>query len=152
MNKNEFIMNTDKKQTVDGFIPEIVESIGYGTLTAIDPTTKNSGLVPLATKITIGEPGQERMVDNPDCYAQVLRFDEEEKFVYYIRMNTRGDISDPWGMYSDGLQNSRTARHRGTPEYEFHRVSERPFLYYLQYLVTRNLSLLRLAERDIKNA
>lgn len=149
---NEFIMDEDGNRPVDGFVPEIVEAIGYGTLTAEDPETKRPGLVPIATKVQIGEPGQEREADNPDCYAKILKFDGDGDYVYYIRMNARGDVSDPWGLYQDGLQNSRSASHRGTPEYEFRRVHERAFIAYLRYLCNRNKSFLRICERDIKDA
>lgn len=149
---NEFIMDKDGRTPVDGFVPNIVESIGYGTLTATDVETGRPGLVPLDTKRQMGEPGQEREADNPECYAKILKFEGDGDYVYYIRMNARGDVSDPWGLYQDGLQNSRMASHRGTPEYEFRRVHERAFLSYLRYLSNRNKSFLRLCERDIKDA
>lgn len=149
---NEFVMDKDGKKPVDGFVPNIIEAIGYGTATADDPQTGNRGLVPVKTHVEIGEPGQEREVDSPDCYAKILRFEGDGDHVYYIRMNARGDVSDPWGLFTDGLQNSRTASHRGTPEFEFRRVGERAFMSYLQYLVNRNVSYLRICERDIKDA
>ncbi len=150
---NEFIMDKEGSTPADGFVPEIVEAIGYGALTATDPETKRPGLVPIATKVQMGEPGQEREVDNPDCYAKILKFDDKDaQYVYYIRMNAHGDVSDPWGLFQDGLQNSRSASHRGTPEYEFRRVHERAFIAFLRYLVGRNKSFLRICERDIKDA
>jgi hypothetical protein len=149
---NEFTMNPEKGCAVDGFTPEIVESVGYGTLTAPDPKTKKRGVVPIPTQVEVGEPGQERMVDNPECYAKILRFEGEDSYVYYVRMNARGDVSDPWGLYTDGHQNSRAASHRGTAEYQFKRVEERAFMAYLRYLVSRNKSYLRICERDIKDA
>jgi hypothetical protein len=152
MSDNEFMMKKDGKKPVDGFIPNIVEEIGYGTQTAIDPETQTRGLVPIPTSVEFGQTGQERIVDNPDCYARIIKFEGETDYVYYIRMNARGDVSDPWGMYSDGLQNSRIASHKGTPEFEFRRVKERAFISYLNYLTTRNNSLLRICERDIKDA
>ena len=92
---NEFIMNPDGPPPVDGFVPVIVEQIGYGTYTAIDPTTNHLGLVPVATQIQVGETGRERMVDNPECYAKIIKYEGEESYVYYIRMNSHGNVSDP---------------------------------------------------------
>lgn len=152
MKDNQFIMNKDGKKAVDGFVPEIVEAVGYGPVTAPDPETNRPGLVPLPTKVQVGQTGQEREADNPECYAKILKFDGDGDYVYYIRMNARGNVSDPWGLYTDGLQNSRTASHKGTPEYEFRRVPERAFMTYLKYLVNRNSSFLRICERDIKDA
>lgn len=149
---NEFIMDEKGKKPVDGFIPNIVEEIGYGTLTAEDPVTNNRGLVPIPTKVEVGVAGQERMADNPQCYAKILKFEGEGEYVYYIRMNARGDVSDPWGLFTDSLQNSRGASHRGTSEFEFRRVHDRAFLSFLRYLVGRNKSHLRICERDIKDA
>ena len=151
-NMNEFIMDSKGKKPVDGFVPEIVEAIGYGTLTATDPETGKTGLVPIDTKVTVGVSGQEREADNPDCYAKILRFADDSDYVYYVRMNAHGDVSDPWGLYADVGQNSRTASHLGTSEYEFRRVHERAFIAYLRYLANRNKSFLRICERDIKDA
>jgi len=152
MNTNEFIMQPQRGKPADGFVPDIVEAIGYGTQTAIDTITNKPGLVPIATKIIIGVQGQEREVDNPQCYAKILKFDGEGDYVYYIRMNSHGDVSDPWGLYQDSQSNSRMASHKGVAEYEFRRVHERAFIIYLRYLTTRNNSLLRICERDIKDA
>jgi hypothetical protein len=152
MHDNEFIMDKEGTKPIDGFIPDITEAIGYGTLTAEDPETHKRGLVPIATKVQMGGPGQEREADNPDCYAKILKFDGDGDYVYYVRMNAHGDVSDPWGLYQDGLQNSRAASHRGTPEYEFRRVHERAFISFLRYLCNRNKSFLRICERDIKDA
>jgi len=151
-NMNEFIVNKGGRQPVGGYIPQVIESVGYGTQTATDPSTGKPGLVPLPTKIMVGPDGQEREVDNPEVYAQILKFEGDDDYVYYIRMNARGDISDPWGIYADGHQNNRAARYRGTAEYEFRRVPERPFMIFLRYLVSRNGALLRICERDIKDA
>jgi hypothetical protein len=152
MNTNDFVMNPDKAQAPDGFVPHIVEEIGYGTATAIDPATKQKGLVPVPTMSQTGVSGQERETDNPECFAKSIKFEGEKEFVHYVRMNARGDVSDPWGLFSDSTQNSRIASHKGVPQYEFRRVSERAFMNYLRYLVTRNGSLLRICERDIKDA
>ena len=149
---NEFIMHKDGQRPMNGFVPEIIESVGYGTLTAIDPETHRPGLVPIITKVQVGELGQEREADNPECYAKILRFVDDDNYIYYVRMNAHGDVSDPWGLYQDGLQNSRTASHRGTPKYEFRRVRERAFISYLRYLISRNKSFIRICERDIKDA
>ena len=148
---NEFIMDPKGNRPADGFVPDIVEAIGYGTLTAPDPETNKMGLVPIAVEVQVGEPGQERMADNPECYAKILKFDGDGDYVYYVRMNAHGDVSDPWGLYADGAQNARLSRHRGTAEWTFRRVHERAFMAYLRYLVTRNKSLLRICERDIKD-
>jgi hypothetical protein len=151
-NDNEFIMDPKKGKAVDGFIPNVEETVGYGTLTAIDPATGKRGVVPIPTQVERGADGQERLVDNPDCYAKVIKFEGDTNYTYYIRMSTRGDVSDPWGLYADAAQNSRQASHRGTHAWEFRRVDERAFMTYLRYLVTRNGALLRICERDIKDA
>ncbi len=153
MSHNDFIMDKKGKKPIDGFVPEILESIGYGTDTAEDPKTNKTGLLPIPTRVQVGGSGKERIVDNPHCYAKAIRFEGDSNHVYYIRMNGRGDVSDPWGLYQDNLQNSRMASHRGTAEYEFRRVDEQIFLLYLRYLAGRNnKSLLRLCERGIKDA
>ena len=150
--ENEFIMSPERGKPSDGFVPDVIEAIGYGTETAIDTETKRPGLIPVPVQIIVGEVGRERTVDNPGCYAKILKFDGDSKFNYYIRMNARGDLSDPWGLYTDGAQNMNIAKHKGTPQWEFKRVPERAFLTYLRYLVGRNNAILRICERDIKDA
>jgi len=148
---NEFVMNKDKGKPADGFVPEITAEIGYGTQVATDPETGKLGLVPIPTTIMAGASGRERITDNPQCYAKALQFDNVEEWVYYVRMNTHGDLSDPWGLYTDAASNARAANHRGTHEWEFRRVNQDAFLTFLKYLATRNKALLRICERVIKD-
>jgi len=150
--QNQFIMNPDGKTPVDGFIPHIVEEVGYGIDTAIDTITGQTGLVPIPTKSVVGVSGQERIIDNPHCYAKIIKFEGDEEYTFYVRMNGRGDVSDPWGLYGDSAQNARIANHTGRPEWEFRRVRERAIMSFLKYLVTRNGAHLRACERDIRDA
>lgn len=147
---NDFAVDKDR-ETVDGFIPEVMESIGYGTETGTDPETGNIGLVPIPVKAEVGAHGQQREEDNPECYAQILRFRGHEEYVYYVRQNSRGEVSDPWGLYSE-QGNARFARHRGRDEWSFRRVTEETFMYYAKYLATRNKAHLRQCERSILDA
>lgn len=149
---NEYVMDKNKSYTADGFIPEVEESIGYGTITEIDPETNSKGLVPIPTEILVGPDGQQREEDNPECYAKAIRFKGDDDFTYYVRMNARGDLADPWGIYSEGSNsNAKFARHSGRAEWHFKRVESNAFLAYLKYLVSRQSSQLRVCERSVKD-
>ncbi len=156
MNEQEFAVDKTKPSNNfggPGFVPNITASVGYGTKTKSDPETKQLGLVPLPTKMVVGISGRERQVDNPECYAKAVQFDDEDTWVYYIRMNASGDLSDPWGLYNDGnsAQNMRDAKHKGTSLWQFKRVKEETFMVYLKYLASRNVALLRICERQVKD-
>ena len=152
-NTNEdFRTNKTKAQKPAGFVPQIIESVGYGVKTAIDPVSRRTGLVPIPTEADRGATGQERTVDNPECYAKAVKFAGEPDFVYYLRRNVRGDLADPWGLNADAAQNARVSRHTGKAQWEFRRVNEQTFLIYLKYLANRSNSLLRLCERAVKDA
>ena len=49
--ENEFIMKKDGHQPIDGFVPRVIESVGYGIQTATDPQTNKRGLVPISIKV-----------------------------------------------------------------------------------------------------
>lgn len=149
---DDFRVNKTKKGLTPGFIPKIINSVGYGSTTAIDPVTKKMGVVPLQTEVSRGEPGQERIVDNPECYTKAILFEGEDDYVYYIRTNNRGDLSDPWGVDADSAQNAKLARHSGRPEWEYRRVAQEIFIEYLRYLTTQNKNRIRKCERDVKDA
>jgi hypothetical protein len=137
MNTSEFTMDKTRKDAASGFVPLIVEAIGYGI--AFD----KDGLLPIPTAVN-GE-------DNVDCYCKAVKFECEDEFVYYVRSNTRGDFADPWGIYADSYQNAKMAEHRGEPLWRFKRVTESVFLTYTKYLATRNSAYLRTSQRDHKD-
>ena len=149
---NEFVMDKSRGRPANGFVPEITAAIGYGTKVGTDPTTGKLGLIEIPVEATAGEHDRQRVVDNPACYAKALQFDHSQEWVYYLRMNAHGDLADPWGLYTDATANSRIANHRGTSEWEFRRVDADAFLVYLKYLATRNKALIRICERNIKDA
>ena len=145
---NEFKMDKTKPDIDEGFVPEIVESIGYGIKTAIDPNTNNKGLVPVEMEL-INKQGN--VVNNPECYAKAIKFKNDDKHVFYLRMDSSGNLSDPWDMYSFGGHNSNFIRHTGRDEWEFKRVPEKIFMNYLNYLVSQNKVIFRDCERRLKD-
>jgi hypothetical protein len=144
----EFAIRKNESQR-SGFVATVTNSIGYGLEIDKDPKTGTLGLVPIPAFIDNGYGGHD---DNPDCYAKAIQYDNEETWVYYLRMNSIGDLSDPWGLFADSAQNARVAKHKGIPKWSFNRVTEEQFLVYLRYLCSRNKALLRICERSIKDA
>jgi hypothetical protein len=145
----EFAIDKNKSQGSPGFVPTVTNAIGYGLETAKDPHTGNTGLVPIEPFL-VDEHG--RSSDNPHCYAKALQYDNDDQWVYYLRTNAMGEVSDPWGLFADSAQNARVSKHRGISEWSFTRVTEDQFTVYLRYLCSRNRALLRICERSIKDA
>lgn len=107
--------------------------------------------------------GREVEVDSVDCFCKVMvetvgsAEKEDDEFIenlrdneqiihYFIKTGLSGFMFDPWGMFSEGRQ-AKEATHMGRPAWNFSRVSEKCFQYYLKFLQSQNKAWLLQAER-----
>ena len=84
--------------------------------------------------------------NNSNTHAKLVSIGESKR--YYIKFNRTGRIFDPCGLY-DEIQQTRESRHASRPNWKWRQVSERVFLFYLEYLKTRNKAFFINAERSI---
>lgn len=147
-------------------VPETdTEEVGYAA-GGLRNEKGNMANIIVPTKIKDKNPKSTQLVDNPDCIAMKRIINEqqparsrevrvkpkprESMTAYYIKMSTKGELYDPWGMYTEG-QNHKYARHAGDSAWKYHRVKELCFKYYLNYLRSRNRAYLLNAEREVRN-
>jgi len=91
--------------------------------------------------------------DDPKCYAKLLVTKDggEERSKYFVKINFRGELFDPWGIFSEGRE-KRYLKHTGKDEWNFQTVGKNAFLFYLMFLKTRNRAYLTHAQREVRNA
>jgi hypothetical protein len=83
---------------------------------------------------------------HPNIYAKSEHF-EDGKIGYYVKADVRRRLCDPWGpLFKESDLRERFSTRAG-PKYQFLKVPEHVFDYYLKYLCTRNRSYLSYAER-----
>lgn len=96
--------------------------------------------------------GREVDVESVDCFCKVMvetPGGSDVKIVnYFIKTGLNGFMFDPWGMYSEGCQ-AKEAKHMGRAAWNFSRVDEKCFQYYLKFLQSQNKAWLLQAERAI---
>lgn len=87
-------------------------------------------------------------IENPACLAKKLSFGGENgvREKYYVRIEPRGLLFDPWGSSQMSLQNSKNK------EWKFVEVNKRSFEFYRTFLQTRNKAWKLNAERELNNS
>ena len=66
---------------------------------------------------------------------------------YFVKVNDRGELFDPIGMYSEGQLN-KDLKHAGKKEWRLKEVNNKIFSFYLNYLKTKNKAWLNNAIRS----
>ena len=82
-------------------------------------------------------------VDTPE-----IALCKQENGKNFVRFGLRGEMYNPHGLFETNPNKMLSAR--GKPAWEFRRVSDKVFKYYLKFLQTRNVSWLRNAERMLR--
>lgn len=67
---------------------------------------------------------------------------------YYVKMNQRGDLYSPFGMYEEW--NNKKKKDSGEPTWQFREVNQRVFDFYTSFLKTKNKAYLQNADRAHK--
>lgn len=70
------------------------------------------------------------------------------RYHYYIKINQRGELYNPNGLFEGGTQ--RKTRQTGEPVWQFREINMRVFDLYLSFLKTKNIAWLKNAERAYK--
>jgi len=173
MSKREEALNAihrpkdgDAPQAPGFVVPESdTEEIGYAA-GGLRNEQGNMANITVPVKIKDSNPKIKQLVDNPDCIAMKRIIHEQQPprsrevrikpkprervVAYYIKMSTKGELYDPWGIYTEG-QNHKYARHAGQSAWKYRRVTELCFKYYLNFLRSRNKAYLLNAEREVRN-
>lgn len=82
--------------------------------------------------------------ERPEAYAK--REFSNNKWFYYVKVDARGRIYNPIGMYSETVHRKSDSKR---PSYEFREVSEETFYFYVRFLTTKNATWIVRAEREI---
>lgn len=85
--------------------------------------------------------------DKKNALAYTKKTNTDQQF--YLKVGTYGKIFNPIGMYSEGKQNKFLSK-IGKDEYVFQRVNVKVFEMYLNFLKTKNIAWLNLAEREMR--
>lgn len=68
---------------------------------------------------------------------------------YYIKVGMYGRPYNPIGLYSEG-QSTKFLTKAGKPQYIFKEVNEKTFLFYINFLTTKNTAWLSNTERELQ--
>lgn len=66
---------------------------------------------------------------------------------YLVKRDSSGKLFNPLGI--DEGRHNKFLHHAGKDEFEFRPVNKKAFVFYLQFLKTKNLAHLRTAEREV---
>lgn len=132
------LIDKNKGEAPSGFVTNVTGEVGY-----------TIGAKKIATQIEVGATGQERLEDNPSCYCKFIMVGDEP--VFYIRADMANNFVNPWDSITSISQANRLARQTGKPAWVYKKVSKACFELYLKFLDTRNVSYLRICERDSKD-
>ena len=67
---------------------------------------------------------------------------------FLAKCNKRGRLFNPLGLYDEG-KTLRRKRHAGKDEWSFREVSQKVFANYIDFLKSKNLSYLHIADREV---
>ena len=84
--------------------------------------------------------------ESPDAFAMKITIGKRIK--YYAKRGKHGRLYNPIGMFSEGMASKRLG-HAGKLEWRFTEVGERVFLFYRDFLRTKNIAHLHNAEREL---
>ena len=93
------------------------------------------------------DPIVECPTDSKECYAKLDNGLEPYTFIFYVKADKNGATFDPWGVYSAEARDRFDAV-RGRNDFDFVRVSQTCFDYYIKFLQTRNKSFKLNADRE----
>lgn len=87
----------------------------------------------------------EEKEDDPHAYAKSVTFGNDTH--YMAKRGKHGKLFNPFGMYTEGTAANRS-RHMGRPEWNFQKMNEKAFNFYINFLKTKNTAWLHNAERE----
>lgn len=88
-------------------------------------------------------------VNEPECFAKKLKT-ENGVVRYYVKVDTQGNLFDPWGARTEGTQNKFEST-IGQNKWTFREVKIKAFNYYLMFLKSKNRAWKLNAEREYRN-
>jgi len=129
----------DPDNSIDPFV------ITY-TIKGKEDEIDNSGLPVLHDEIHRRHVGKDVMTPAEQSeYAYAKKTFNGNRYRYYVKMNQRGDLYNPRGLYEGGYQ--RKKHESGEPIWAFREVNLRAFELYTSFLKTGNIAWLHNAER-----
>lgn len=84
--------------------------------------------------------------DHKNAYAIKVSIGDRTR--YYVKRGNDGRIFNPIGMFSEGTS-TKQIRHAGKGVWNFKEIKEGVFDLYINFLLTKNVSYLRNAEREL---
>lgn len=151
-----------KDESVPDFASPATGEVGYTVGHMVDSEGKEQPyIVPtmLKREVPSGEKIIEELYPNPLCLAKMVVVETNGviRDYYYIKAKRNGELFDPWGTTehrvgstTDSWERRVQMREPGLSRgyYEFTKVGIKAFEFYLKYLMSRNGSWLKNAQRE----
>ena len=80
--------------------------------------------------------------------AHAIKISIGDRTKYYIKRGTDGRLFNPIGIFSEGTS-TRQLKHAGKPMWDFKETRPEIFDLYINFLLTKNISYLKNAEREL---
>lgn len=80
--------------------------------------------------------------------AYAIKISIGNRTKYYVKRGNDGRIFNPIGMFSEGTS-TKQVKHAGKGVWNFKEIKEDVFDLYINFLLTKNVSYLRNAEREL---
>jgi hypothetical protein len=87
------------------------------------------------------------LTNKDERICSVIKYTGTNNPRYFVKVNDRGELFDPIGMYSEGGLN-KDLKHAGKKEWRLKEVNNKIFSFYLNYLKTKNKAWLNNAIRE----
>jgi hypothetical protein len=149
MNNDIFVMQGTTLPPVD----DVVEETGFGKWQGTRGEYGEPVATIVPTTIKTKTKGQNINIPNPDCLCKTVIFaNNPDKVKYFILIDVYGNLVNPWETDPASRRGYRLSKISGKESFRMKEVSHTVFAKYLKFLVNKNETHYRAADREYRDA